>query len=557
MKTINKILGFSAMALLGLFSVSCVDGNDWDVDSAYNRLFSVGDDNITVTADTTSATVEFSSVSGAEYYIIEVSEDSLYNDIALGGTSSSIVYGQDGSITSSPVVIDGLSGETKYYLRMKSYSSTTTESHWAYYKSGGTFKTLAEQLFYDLADDDVSSTSVHVTWPANAEVTHLGYKTASQEDTTMIALDAATIAAGEYTFEDLQSTTTYTFFIFNGNVKRGSFTVTTVSAAPDADFTYTIPSGTTRIDQDLMSEIVAEAQEAAGQTNVSITISLPAGEELEVCSAAETEGNYSSLSIPEGISVTFWCGSANKATLKMIKSLEIGGYHNSIGFENVILKDNNDDNPYIINQTNACTIGEVSFKSVEINDLDRSLFRLQNSNYDKTIGKLTLDDCVITNQGSGNYAFILYKDANIRGDEVEITNCTFNTMQYTFIQCAGSNGSDKITIENCTFYNSIGSGRYLVDAQDLSTEIYLTNLVLAKTYVETGAKGGRTGGSFYCTNVLQTNDFVISSNDIKADMKDDDVSSSDLFVDPENGDFTIQINKYAEFGDPRWYPADE
>ncbi len=555
MKTINKILGFSAMALLGLFAVSCIDGNDWDVDSSYSRLFSVGDDNITVTADTITATVEFSSVNGAEYYIIEVSQDSLYNDIELGGTSTSIVYGQDGSITSSPVVIEGLNGETKYYLRMKAISSTTPNSNWAYYKSGGTFKTLAEQLFYDLSDDDVTSNSVHLSWPANAEVTHLGWKTAAQEDTTLIALDAATIAAGEYTFEDLQSTTTYTFFIFNGDIKRGSLSATTVSAAPDADYTYTIPSGTTRIDQDLMDEIAAEAQAAAGQTNVVVTISLPSGETLDVSSDGEEAGTLSSVSIPEGVSVTFWCGSANRPTLSFSKSLEIGGYHSSINFENVNLADGGCQ--YIINQSNACNIGEMTFRSVDIDGLERSLVRFQQTT-EKTIGKLVLDDCIMGNQGSGGYAFIYNNVANSYITEIEITNSTFYTMQHNFIQVpTPSGGTDNIHVENCTFYNVVGSGRYLIDAQDMDTEIYLNNLILAKSYSDSGSKGGRTGATFYCTDVLQTADFVIASNDIKADVYDEDITSDDLFADPENGDFTIQIAKYATFGDPRWYPTED
>ncbi len=543
------------MALLSLFAVSCIDGNDWDVDSSYSRLFSVGDDNITVTADTTTATVEFSAVSGAEYYIIEVSEDSLYNDIALGGTSSSIVYGQDGSITSSPVVITGLIGETKYYLRMKSMSSTETESHWAYYKSGGTFKTLTEQIFNPVSNDDITSTSVRITWQAGAEVTHLGYKNGSQDDYTMITLDAATIAAGEYTFNDLQSTTTYTFVIYNGDIKRGTISVTTVAGAPDADFTYEIPSGTTTLDQDLMDEIVAEAQSASGQTNVSITIVLPSGETIDVASAGEEEGTYSSLSIPEGVSVTFYGGSANRPILSFVKSLEIGGYHSSINFENVNIADGGCQ--YLINQSNACNIGEMTFKSVDIDGLERSLVRFQQTT-EKTISKLTIDDCIMGNQGSGGYAFIYNNVANSYITEIEVTNSTFYTLQHNFIQVPSpGGGTDNIHVENCTFYNIIGSGRYFIDAQDMNTDIYLTNLVLAKTYTESSSKGGRTAGEFYCSGVLTTNDFVISSNSFKPDVELEDVSSDDLFVDPENGDFTIQIYSYATYGDPRWYPEED
>ncbi len=551
MKTINKILGFAAIMLLGLFAVSCTDGNDWEVDSSYSRLFAVDDDDITVTADTVQATVKFSSISGAEYYIIEVSTDSLYDAVEMGGPNA-IVYGEDHSITSSPVVIDNLVGETSYYLRLKGVSSEVPESHWAYYKSGGTFKTLTEQLFNQVEDADITSTSVRVTWQPGAEVTRLGMKTALETDTTFINLDAATIAAGEYTFTGLNSTTTYTFFIFNGNVKRGSINVTTIAGMPDADFVYTLSEDATIIDQDLMDEIVAEAQAASNQTNVSITISLPSGKTIDLVKIT-SEGSYSSVSIPEGISVTFYGASANRPSLNLIKSLEIGGYHNLISFENVNLIDGGCQ--YIFNQSNACSIGELSFKSVNIDALDRSLVRLQTTS-EQSIESIIVDDCMIANQGAGGYALIYYKDNNTTVGSIKVTNSTFNTLAHNFIQCPSPVTTNTIDIEACTFYNVIGSGRYLVDAQDSETEINLTNLILAKTYVESGSKGIRTAGTITCSNVLRTNDFVISSNDFKPDLDDTETSSTDLFADPTNGDFTVLISKYADLGDPRWFTDD-
>ena len=44
---------------LGLSVVSCTDGNDWGLDSAFDRLFGVGEDDITVETTATTATVTF------------------------------------------------------------------------------------------------------------------------------------------------------------------------------------------------------------------------------------------------------------------------------------------------------------------------------------------------------------------------------------------------------------------------------------------------------------------------------------------------------------------
>lgn len=123
MNTLKTIYGFAIAIAIGFSAASCTDKNDWDVDSSYDRLFGVSNDDLTVSPGDTYAEVTFTKVSDAEYYIIEVSTDSLTDDIALGASSGSIVYGEDKSITSSPDTISGLIGDTPYHLRIKSMSS--------------------------------------------------------------------------------------------------------------------------------------------------------------------------------------------------------------------------------------------------------------------------------------------------------------------------------------------------------------------------------------------------------------------------------------------------
>ena len=52
---------------LGLSVVSCTDGNDWGLDSAFDRLFGVGEDDITVETTATTATVTFSAMSATKH----------------------------------------------------------------------------------------------------------------------------------------------------------------------------------------------------------------------------------------------------------------------------------------------------------------------------------------------------------------------------------------------------------------------------------------------------------------------------------------------------------
>ena len=58
----------------------------------------------------------WSTTPGTEYYIIEISLDSLYDDVAMGTGKGSIIYGEDKSITKSPYTLEGLySGQQAFY----------------------------------------------------------------------------------------------------------------------------------------------------------------------------------------------------------------------------------------------------------------------------------------------------------------------------------------------------------------------------------------------------------------------------------------------------------
>ena len=152
MKTMNKILGMALLSLSLVPFASCTDDNDWDVDSSHDRLFGVNREDLTLSEGDTWVEVSFTGMRGTEYYIIEVSTDSLTDEMGMGASPNSIVYGEDMSITASPDTIRGLTGETKYYLRMKAMSSQTPESRWVYFDNGdgGTsFRTLAEQIFIE------------------------------------------------------------------------------------------------------------------------------------------------------------------------------------------------------------------------------------------------------------------------------------------------------------------------------------------------------------------------------------------------------------------------
>jgi hypothetical protein len=192
MKAIKNIISTATMMCISILAfTSCTDGNDWSVNSAFDRLFGSAD--ISINAGDTYANVTFDTYKGVEKYIIEVSTDSLYADEV---STTSMVD----TATTSPYKIEGLQGDTRYFLRIKSIATGENDSKWKYYKTSNgkySFKTNAEQIFTDISDADRGEDSIHLAWtPAGTKVTNLKVMTA---DSTVIQdnpLDAAAIANG-------------------------------------------------------------------------------------------------------------------------------------------------------------------------------------------------------------------------------------------------------------------------------------------------------------------------------------------------------------------------
>lgn len=563
MKSIKNILGTASMMALALSATSCTDGNDWDVDGSLSRLFGLNGDKITVETAETSATVTFSAftskaVSSPEYYVFEVSKDSLYEGVE---NANIIKFGEDKTLTSSPVVLSGLDGDSKYYMRVKAMSSTTNESKWVYYKDGSSFKTKAEQIFNNVEATDLFEDHVNLSWTPGAEVTHITYANANDEENIQtINLTDEEKAAGKYTLAGLQPTSTYTITIYKNDVKRGQLQITTPAAMPAANYKYSLSSDVTVISQTLIDEIAEQAKAAAGnETNYSATIGIPAGAKVALYGTNDSDGGKTNVTIPDGMSVTFFglaCGETPTITLD--KNFDIAGSHAFIKFQNVKLEENGAG--YFINQSKACTVSEFTLEDCEVSNVKTSFFRLQNADEAKSIGKLTLKNSIFTNLCAG-YGFIHVDAGNGVGhlDNVEIDGCTFNSICVTgkvFIYSKKTDMQD-ITIKNSTFYNCNGNGQYFVDfnVDTFGPNTFtIENCIFGKSADEATNKNIRSKTPASVANSFRTTDFF----KVIKGVNDTEFSSTQLFKDPANGDFTIKAGTLKEkAGDPRWYVVED
>lgn len=545
MKSIKNILGTASMMALALSATSCTDGNDWDVDGSLSRLFGLNGDKITVETAETSATVTFSAftskaVPSPEYYVFEVSKDSLYEGVE---NANIIKFGEDKTLTSSPVVLSGLDRDSKYYMRVKAMSSTSNESKWVYYKDGSSFKTKAEQIFNNVEATDLFEDHVNLSWTPGADVTHITYaNTNDAENIQTINLTDEEKAAGKYTLGGLNPTSTYTITIYKNDVKRGQLQVTTPAAMPAANFKYSLASDVTVISQDLIDEIAEKAKAAAGnETNYSATIGIPAGAKVALYGINDSDGGKTNVTIPDGMSVTFFgLAGGDAPTINLDKNFDIAGSHAFIKFQNVKLEENGAG--YFINQSKACTVSEFTLENCEVSNLKTSFFRLQGSDA-KSIGKLTLKNSIFTKLCAG-YGFIHVDAGSGAGhvDNVEIDGCTFNSICVTgkvFIFSKKTDMQD-ITIKNSTFYNCNGSGQYFVDfnADTFGPNTFtIENCIFGKSADEATDKNIRSKTPATVANSFRTTDFF----KVIKGVNDTEFSSTQLFKDPANGDFTIKL----------------
>lgn len=538
--------------MLGITLASCTDGNDWDVNGAFDRLFGVDGNKITVTPGKTTADVTFQKRSDAQYYIMEVSTDSLYDDVPMGGENA-IVYGEDGSITSTPTTLSGLGGDTKYYFRMKSMAEGKSESKWVYYKDGDGFKTLAEQIFNELTSSDITDSSVKLTWDASEEADHIVLTPGvNGEESTTITLTAEDKAAGTLAITNLNASTSYSAIIYNGKAKRGELSFSTSAAPPSADYKIYYDANTGIQNQ---LDAVAEEAATAGKTNYGVTVVFAANSEVTFNGMTEDQSGPASLKIPSGMSVTFYGNpGGEKPVLKMGKSLDASGSHAFIQFINVNLQEAGSG--YFFNQSAASTVSEFTLEDCVVKDFasKSTFFRLQGTET-KTIGTLKLINCMFDNIGSG-YSFIHVDAGAGKGkvENIDIDGCTFSNICVKGKMFIYGKNTDmtSINLKNSTFYNVIGGGQYFIDFGSDTygpTSFNIENCLFGKSADEATNKNIRAKITPSVTNCYKTTDFfknIKGTNDIG-------FSSADLFVDAANGDFSFKPGTTSlSIGDPRW-----
>ncbi|ADY53889.1 hypothetical protein Pedsa_3354 [Pseudopedobacter saltans DSM 12145] len=511
---------------------SCEKFNDWEVDDSYNRLFRPS----TLTADVVgvTTTLKWKGMPKTNSYVIELSKDSLkFNSIISTYETKGTKTGNDLSFE-IPGLLDP---NTQYSARIKGVdkTGTTSDSEWI----SVAFKTKTEQILNVVMASDLTTTTAVLKWEVSPYVTHFmigsnKYNISEQEK-----------SEGKKIISGLTPETKYTATIYNDLIARGSREFTTLAVLPEGPNVIQVQSG------DDFATMLANAID--GTTFVLFRNT--------VYKASDA------INIPDNISITIWGqGGGNKPVLAFNGINLVRA--KTIKFENIDItgyQDNDNTKPkrnYIFNlgNGNGGTVNELNFENCIIRNFVNTALRIQNSTT-VSIDRLIVNNCIVTDVGNngsnGTYAFIhVNANANAQSkiSNITIANSTFSGIGYGLI-LHNTSASSSLTVENNTFYNTTGDGRYFIDYNTFSAgTISIKNNILAKSLslAET-ARGIRISGGFTAVNTYKTNDLKFVSN--ATGFLDYDGSASQLFVDPSTGNFRIKDNGFAgksTSGDPRW-----
>lgn len=500
------------MAVSALFS-ACDDTNDWDTDSAHDRMFRP----VKFSADNTlatSATLIWNEIPGTVYYVMQYAEDSLEFTRCLNFESNGL---DTIHVTGAEYELLGLESSTRYSVRLKSISALgKPESEWATM----TFKTKSEQIFREVAVEDLSFNKVILRWTPGAEVTHLVVN--NQE----VVITHDDMMVGYIEISGLEPENTYTATIYNGGKQRGKVTFTTTPKVPEADH-YIYLTETDSISSSMFDGLTG-----------SVTVVLPAGSAYY---------NLNTVEIPAGVSVDFFGKAGEKKAIMGIQLLKFDGAHDYIRFTNLEITGKYVDDAggevkydYFFNIDYDCDVELFEFNNCEIHHYNNGAFRTKGAN--PVIRNFQLTGCTVY-EASNGYAFIIVGNGVF--EHIVLENSTFYTLNRVIEHAKTENLSTRIS--GCTFYNVVDAGRYLYDGNKVSPAEGLTieNCIFAKTKTET-SKGIRTksGVTVTINNSYAVADWVPSGNVIK-DLTEYTGMSADLFADPENGDFTIKDKNFA------------
>jgi len=527
--------GFLASLISFMVFTACDDKLTEITDFDTDRLFRpIG---FQVTMNKTEVTFKWIAVEGAVDYTLEISEDTLFNTVAYTITTPELQY------------IKELAGSTKYFARVKANASDPAKA--SGFNARMVFTTPSENLFVNYISTMIAMNTIEVRWLPGANVTNL-VLTVEDTNPQSFEITQAEAEAGYKTIASLPNAI-YKVQLKNEDIVRG-----TVNVLVEGDVLI-LP------DQTLSAAISAA-------TPGQVLLLQPGAVYLTGTGTYRFDKNIKLRGItPYNLPVLAMSPGGPSATSAMFGFIQDSQF-NFLRFENVILNGFTGNNPanikigYIFNNNVRTTVGEVSFTNCVLRNLGNTPFRVQ-ANTNQVFDLVKFDRCTIFDIGfTSTYAVVNSNSADFI-NKIHILNSTIYNFRGSLVLRQNQNYQE-IVIRNCNINQGMmdtGSSRLLIDTNNsacLGAGIFIQNNIFGSSGDRAaGVRKWSPAGEFIVTGNFFTTDYIDQNpiGDVNFSQRSRMIpysgSSTALWNDPVNGDFSFKDVNFAGrgiAGDPRW-----
>ncbi|MGV3765233.1 MAG: DUF5123 domain-containing protein [Chitinophagaceae bacterium] len=474
------------------------------------------------------------SIKGATSYTVQLSRDTFKTIDRTIEADTAGVY------------IEDLRWDQLYQIQVKANANDSVYN--SRYSMLGNIKTLRFPSILNVPkSNEIAADQVKITWQKDANPVTLikVLKTDSTllKDVTLTNIDRDTafkVVTG------LSASTEYIIYLYSGTTIRGWVNVTTDEALSGEIVDISAITDRPSVLMDTL-DFVPSGATILLKRGITYTMS----KTINLTKSVTIRGK-DDLSIPEMAYIRF----TSNFTFPSGANVEY------VRFENLKLRSDNFASRYVFNVNAACTVGEISFNGCMIGSF-RGMCRFQNQA--ATLSSYKVNDCVV--DSVKDYGVINADGANCLVENISLTNSTFYKTERIVMSTKPTRSPTSLSIKDCTFNeaplggNGTAAGNSIADfgSGTVTGAVVIHNNIFGPGWLA-GRENGITKGVVYGTanvdgfNNFGTSDFQHASGAIP-NTAAYSKASTDLFLDPANGNFTINDNTFAgksTAGDPRW-----
>lgn len=519
MRNFIKNIGYVAVcATLAL--TACSDDRDIIIDSLqYERALSPVDLKATI-QNKVNVLLKWNKNPNAVAFEINIYEGDTVEEGA-------VPYRNAVSDTNS-ILVESLEGETQYTAVVVTIGDDGLSKS---KESLITFKTDAEQIFYQITEDDLRATEVMLRWPAGEAVDIMYVTKAGEEAAVEYPVNSDEILIGAKTITGLVGETKYKVVMKRGTKTRGTIEFTTlidlggaIQVNPDDDLATMVEAAS---DGDVFALMPGEYNIAKLSINKSISIkgARPLNKPILISTVLRMSGGASLELKDLRLDGT---GAADNSQMVV--------YDDGVEYSNLLIEDceiyNYVKGVFYVSGSIPAVIGDITISNCTIHDIlgeGGDVFDIRGG----YASKFTLSNNT------------LYNVAN-KGDRdiIRFDNST-STLPAAFTT---------IVVENNTFYKVSVTKRYLY--------VRVPNSITFRNNLITDTNAYLTNQSTTVIDKIENNNYFNAPN-FQASVTtgaQNDTSSSASNIDPgfydaEKSDFTVsnETIKDKNIGDNRWF----